>query len=105
MSAKKAEVKKTEVTEVKVKLVGQAKRNIDNAVLPEASLICLLPPSSKQNYKIDKNLEVSHTMEELVELTGCTASRIKSHIAYVKKNCLDRVKQVIDGKSFCFQVI
>ncbi len=39
----------------------------------------------RQNGKIDKALEEPHTMAELVAITGCTDSRIRSHIKWLKQ--------------------
>lgn len=66
---------------------AQERRNAEPAD-PTTSFFCRLKKSNRQNYIIDKHLEEFHTIEELVQLTSCTVARIKSHIRYIRKNCL-----------------
>jgi hypothetical protein len=87
------------------KFVGQMKRNVENIVSDGVSLICKLIKSTNQNYRIDCSLETPRTMTGHQLETDCSEARIKSHIAYIRKNCMDRVKYITDGKSFCFQAI
>lgn len=84
---------------------AQIKRNISVST-STTSLFCRLLESKNQNYRIDKALENFHTMRELMKLTDCSESRIKSHMTYIKRNC-SHAKLEIDSannKRFKFVV-
>lgn len=75
--------------------LAQIKRNL-SATTDKTSLFCRLSESTRQNYRIDIAIADFHTMRELMTLTDCSESRIKSHIKYVMTNCADHCKRVID---------
>lgn len=54
---------------------------------------------------IEKALETPKTIAELEKETGCTSSRIKSHIGWLVKNHSATCKKVVDGGKLHFELI
>ena len=89
-------------------LIDSAQRKRNQSVqIDDSSLFCRLAKSTNQNYRIDKALEQFHTMKELMTLTACSESRIKSHIKYVRVNCKDHAQYEQDEakKKFRFTLV